>query len=378
VLGRVSMLGRPCVVHAVEAGGLYGLERMVLALLPSLRKRGFDARLLALNAPTDPGAALCERLAAKDVPVALAGAGRRFGAKSLFRAWGTLTRWEPAIVHTHGYKATIIVGAMALLQGRHTVKTQHAEALRYPQLAGRLRIESPLISRYDRLVAVSEGIQSEFLTRGFSKDRVRVIPNGIPTRVITPRSERQPSAPLRLLYLGRLVEGKDIHLLIEAVRRLTGQGHSLELIIAGDGPRREELEQQAAAGGLVPGIVRFLGFVGQPEGLLAEADMFVLPSQHEGVPISILEAMAFGLPIIASRVGGVPSVVRDGKEALLIQPGSQDGLDEALGKLVVDASLRTGLGRCARERFEASWTADVMADAYSDLYREVMGGLDHR
>jgi glycosyltransferase involved in cell wall biosynthesis len=366
------MVTRPCVVHAVEAGGMFGLERMVLALLPSLRTRGFDARLLALNAPTDPGAALCERLATEEVPVALAGSGGRLAARSLFRAWSTLTRWQPTIVHTHGYKATIIVGAMALLQGRRTIKTQHAEALRYPQLAGRLRIESPLITRYDRLVAVSEGIQTEFLTRGFAEDRVRMIPNGISRRANAPRPVRQPSAPLRLLYLGRLVEGKDVHLLIEAVRRLTAEGHSLELVIAGDGPKREELEQQAAAGGLAPPVVRFLGFVGETESLLAEADIFVLPSQHEGLPISVLEAMAFGLPIIASRVGGVPSAVRDGEEALLIPAGSQSALDEALRKLMEEPALRTRLGRCAQERFESSWTADVMADAYADLYRELM------
>lgn len=372
VFDRVPMSGGPCVVHAVEAGGMYGLERMLLALLPSLRMRGVDARLLALNAPTDPGAGLCELLSDEEVPVALAGSGRRLGTRSLYRAWVTLSRWQPAIVHTHGYKATIIVGAMALLQGRRTVKTQHAEALRHPRLARQLRIESQVVSRYDRLVAVSEEIRSELLTRGFAEDRVRVVPNGISRRAITPRTVRQPSAPLRLLYLGRLVEGKDVHLLIEAVRRLTAEGHPLELIIAGDGPRRVELEQQAATGGLVPGIVRFPGFVGEPENLLAEADIFILPSQHEGLPISILEAMAVGLPIIASRVGGVPSVVRDGKEALLIPAGSQDGLDAALRTLVMNVSLRTGLGRRAQERFEASWTADVMAEAYAALYREVM------
>jgi glycosyltransferase involved in cell wall biosynthesis len=374
VLSQVPISGGACVVHAVEAGRMYGLERMLLALLPKLRERGVDARLLALNAPADPGAALCERLSEEGVPVVLAGSGRRLATRSLYRAWVTLSRWQPAIVHTHGYKAAIVVGAMALVQGRHTIKTQHTEALKHPRLAKQLRIEARLTTRYDRLVAVSERIRAELLARGFAEDRIRVVPNGIRRPAIASRKVRPHSASVRLLYLGRLVPGKDVHLLIEAVRRLTQEGHALELVVAGDGPRRVELEQQAAAGGLGPGIVRFPGFVERPEDLLAEADIFVLPSQYEGLPISILEAMAFGLPIIASRVGGVPSVVRDGKEALLITAGSQDGLEEALRKLLVSTSLRVGMGRCAQERFEAAWTADVMADAYAALYGEVMAG----
>lgn len=365
---------RPCVVHVVAAGGMYGLERMVLALLPALRTRGVDARLLILNGPADPNAELGVRLAAEGVPVAFAATGPRLGPGDLANVWSTLARWQPAIVHTHGYKATILAGAVGLMQRRRTMKTQHAEALYYAKLAKRLRIEGLVARRFDRVVAVSEGVRREQLARGFREDRIRVIPNGISPPVIGNQSRAKGSTTARLLYLGRLVEGKDVHLLIDAVRRLDAEGLSVELLIAGDGPTRSELEAQAASGRLRAGTIRFLGFVSEPEKVLAEADVLVLPSQHEGLPISVLEAMACGIAIVASNVGGIGLAIRHQREGLLVPAGRQEPLEAAIRRLVLDPTLRAKLGTRARKRFQESWTAGIMADEYAALYAELITG----
>jgi glycosyltransferase involved in cell wall biosynthesis len=106
---------------------------------------------------------------------------------------------------------------------------------------------------------------------------------------------------------------------------------------------------------------------------MAASDVFVLPSQTEGLPIALLEAMSAGLPVVASAVGGIPSVVETEREALLVPPNDEDALHDALQRILADPALGQTLGRRARERFVAAYTADAMASRYDDLYRDVLG-----
>ena len=138
-------------------------------------------------------------------------------------------------------------------------------------------------------------------------------------------------------------------------------------MIVGEGPDRPRLEEEIEALGL-SGRVRLAGERRDVPELLAAADVFVLPSASEGLPVSVLEAMAAGLPVIASRVGGVPEQVSDGETGLLVEPGDPSDLTAALDRLIADPSLRRRLGAAGRARAEQAFDLDPFRRAHVELY----------
>lgn len=359
------------VLHVVESGGLYGIERMLLSLLPALRARGRDAELVCVGAADSPSREVGEAARARGVPVSYLGFRGRMSVSGLGRLARLIDERRPGILHLHGYKAAILGGLIGRVKRVPTLSTCHAEALHHPELATYVRIETQVIRRLQRVVAVSEPIANEVRGRGVSADRVRVIANGIEDP-LRGGLELPPHNANRLLVVGRLVTGKNVDVLIDLVARVHATHPNVELIVAGEGPLRPQLEAQARRTGLADAI-RFVGFVSDLPSIYGGAGLFVLPSSTEGMPISLLEAMAFGVPIVSTAVGSIPSVVRDGVEALLVPADDPDALYVALRRALDDGALRQSLAARARARFERSYTADAMADAYADLYDEMCG-----
>jgi glycosyltransferase involved in cell wall biosynthesis len=147
---------------------------------------------------------------------------------------------------------------------------------------------------------------------------------------------------------------------------------SIRLLIAGDGPERPRLVSEIARLGL-DGAVELLGTRGDVHELLAAADVFVLSSESEGMPMSVLEAMAAGLPVVASAVGGVPEVVRDGETGALVPPRDPVALAEAIRLLVADPALRQRFGDAGRRRVEREFAVADFRRAHLELYRAALG-----
>ncbi len=171
---------------------------------------------------------------------------------------------------------------------------------------------------------------------------VNLIPSVVSEEDIFPREDTCTGKPIRLLFVGRLVPVKGLKYLFQAVKLLIDQSLPFELRIVGDGYHRGQLESLAKELGLT-GHINFLGRV--PFGpelfhIYRESDIFVLPSLSEGIPKTLLEAMASGLPIVATRVGGVPDVVKDEETGLLVEPRSPEGLARAIARFAADSSLR--------------------------------------
>ena len=356
-------------LHAVSSGGMYGIERTLTALLPELRAAGWPAELLCLNAPGTAAAEVGERCAELGVPVHFVPIARGVRLGELRRIRDTLRSVRPALVHVHGYKATMLVGAIARMQGVPVVGTVHSEAASAPEISRHLRLEALVLRRLTRVVAVSAGVAADVVRRGVSKERVEVIRNGIP----------DPGAPVpskvaltTAVVIGRLVEPKNTHVAVQSLAILARQGVRLQLAIAGDGPERGALEALVQSLDLAS-QVRFTGFVAEVTPLLTSETIFVMPSRSEGIPIALLEAMALGLPIVASRVGGIPEVVEHERDALLVPPDDPDALASALATLIRDPSRARALGVAARARYEADFRASSMRQRYALLYDRVLG-----
>lgn len=173
----------------------------------------------------------------------------------------------------------------------------------------------------------------------------------------------------RLLFVGRLAAVKGVPVLFEAMDRLRGEFPDLEVTLVGDGPDRKALEREAPAG------VTFAGYRSQSEvaEMLRDSRALVLPSFAEGVPVVLMEAMASGLPVIATRIAGIPELVEEGRSGLLVPPGDAEALAEAIRRVLSDADLRDRMGAAGRERVLADFTSGTEAARLSQLLSTYMG-----
>jgi glycosyltransferase involved in cell wall biosynthesis len=218
------------------------------------------------------------------------------------------------------------------------------------------------VSEYDRRLALAADICSAEL--------LQVVPNGIPD--IDPILSADPGVePVRLVMVARFDQQKDHAGLLQALAGLTELVWSLDLI--GDGPRQEECRKLAASLQLTDRI-RFLGLRTDVSELLRQAQLGVLVSHWEGLPLTILEAMRAGLPMVASRVGGVSEAISDGETGFLIPRGDVALLRSRLRELIGDAALRRRLGSAGRRRFEAEFSAPRMIEQTLAVYGRALRG----
>ena len=181
-------------------------------------------------------------------------------------------------------------------------------------------------------------------------------------------------APFRLACVGQLQPAKGYHLLLEAVAAVVEAGRAVTLTVVGDGPDRDALRAHADRLALGP-RVSFVGALNQDavREVYGRADAFVLASFAEGVPVVLMEAMAAGVPCVATRITGIPELIRDGIDGLLVTPSSVDELAEAIGRLIDDPALRAALAASARRRVEERYNLTTNVQRLADVFRRRHG-----
>ena len=203
--------------------------------------------------------------------------------------------------------------------------------------------------------------------------RITVALNGVDTDFFQPSPNGRPQGPPVLLSVARLVPDKDHDTLLRAFARLAQRHPEAQLRLVGNGPRRQVLEQKVQNLGL-SGQVKFLPPEPDLRSLYHQADLFVLSSRAEALPNVILEAMAAGLPVVATRVGGVPEAVVPEATGLLVDPGDDTGLAGALARLLDDPAARRAMGRAARQRVLDHFSFPAMVNRHQDLWSRLLWG----
>jgi glycosyltransferase involved in cell wall biosynthesis len=259
------------------------------------------------------------------------------------------------------------------------VQTQHLPFLvTHPR---KRRAFHHAIEEVDRLIAVSEGLRRTYEGIGVASELFVTVPNGVaPQTSRMSRGEARqvlgldPDLPV-VLTIGRPTHMKGQRHLIDAVPDLTSRFPGLAVVLLGDGPLRGSLHTRAAALGVAE-RVHIPGHRPDARRLLAAADVFVLPSRHEGMPLAALEAMEAGLPVVATRVIGSAEVVADGVTGALVRPGDPTALEAAVGRLLADPELRRRQGAAGRRRYEAHFTRERMAVETAEVYESVLAGAE--
>jgi glycosyltransferase involved in cell wall biosynthesis len=198
---------------------------------------------------------------------------------------------------------------------------------------------------------------------------IKVIPNGVNTLQFKPLPKK--SSKTTLIYVGRLVKTKGVHILLEAFHQVLENGISADLIIAGDGPEREKLVSLTHKLGISNNTF-FHGSVKNVAPLLQKSDIFVLPSSVEGLPNALLEAMSCGLAVITTRVGGNTEIIENGINGLLIDPDDSQQLSITLIKIMKERETIEKLGRNARKTIETKFSIDNITTEYEKFYKELI------
>lgn len=361
------------IVHVVNSLGCGGAENLVLDLSRSMRAAGHDVFIISLSDRVEYTRKLADyRL--DHVSCGFSGTIYDMAAltRCLLKVRGHIQAFQPDIIHSHIFMADLISRLLVPPQARH-ITTLHRDEPWWlqPRLLSRLktRVEGFSARRgSDYFIAVSERAAELAKTcLGLDPARVDVVMNGIDTLAFQPR-RKTAAGPLVITHVARFYPEKAHHLIIETFKRLIGNGLSAELRLIGDGPLRGELEQQVSRTGLGQHI-RFLGIRQDVAALLQEADLFLLPSLREGLPISLLEAMATGLPCVVSDVGEMPNVIAHGSNGMVVSAGDQAALADAIGALAQDTALARRLGDAARRTVERHYSIENTARSYLDVYR---------
>lgn len=290
-------------------------------------------------------------------------------------AW-YLHREDIDVLHTHSTEAGIIGRLAGFLAGTPIVVHEiHGDPITADRhfLLNTFLLFAERISALlaDRIIVKSERIREMYLDRGIGRsEQYELIYHGVNIERFRETTEADPSnvsnnddAVCRLLFVGRLADGKGLFDLLTAVERLDG----IHLDIVGDGPLRSMLEETAYDRDLP---VDVLGYRDDIPKRMARADVFVLPSYREGTPRVITEALAAGLPVVATDIAGIPEQVDDGETGYLVEPGDIDALVTALQKLIDCPARRERFGASGRERVEA-FDITTAQERYRELYREL-------
>jgi glycosyltransferase involved in cell wall biosynthesis len=346
--------------------GQGGAERQLFYIASILQRSAAEVLVLSLTA----GELWESRLRAVGIPVRFVGSSR-LRLKRLLEITRTVRKFRPDIVqsqhfYTNGYSA--LAARLAGSRSVGGVRNDGCSELRdCGSVWGRVCLRLPVV-----LAANSRAAMRNLQCLGCPPAQLHYLPNVIDTHRFAPPGNRHGSVPL-ILGIGRLVPQKRFDRFLRVLALVQRSSHvPFQALIAGDGPLRAALEQQAREAGLFPGKLEFLGNVPEIESLYRKAHLLLLTSDHEGTPNVVLEAMASGLPVVATAVGGVPDLVQNGATGFVADAADEPRLTEALIQLLHDDALRLRMSHRARGFVEARHSLASLPAALQNLYGRVL------
>ncbi len=352
-----------------------GSQRQIVRLLLGLKQRGVEVELLYFRKPSF----LLDAVLSAGIPVHRIDKRGALDLRFLFALWRFLRHGRYDLVHGFSITAELWL-RLALCAVRWTLLVSSIRGLGLDDPRWTFRAKRWIVAGSAAVISNSAAGADLVAARSrVPRAKLEVVPNAVdlPPAIDADRRDAARKAlqlapeQLLILHVGRLVGFKNIGLLLRAMSRLP-DAEPVWLWLAGDGPEREFLEAQARELGLTA-QVRFLGERDDAPVLMQAADLLVSSSRDEGMSNSILEAMALGLPVVATAVGGSPELITDAQSGLLVPSEDEQALADAIGRMVDDPALRARLGAGARQVIETRFAPGAMVEQTLAIYRRCLG-----
>lgn len=366
------------VLHLIASRGLYGAERVVITLCKHADTARVEPVVGILRKNGTGGDQLLREIQALGITVEEIPYKTAFDMTQLLTLFKLVRLHRPQLIHTHEYKTNILGFCIARTLSIPIVSTVHA----LHKLRGKARIELRfslwLLKYFMAVMAVSEDVRDQLQALGIPKKKIITIKNVPPlsekvtiNKMSSFREELVIPLQRKLIgFVGRLIHAKGCDLLIHAIASIGRNAHDCCLVIVGEGPERASLEQLAKKVG-ISDIVSFCGFRSDTEYIYGSLDLLVLPSREEGTPLVMLEGMSQGVPIVATRVGGIPEVIKDRVNGLLVPSDDLSALAEA----IVESLSRPNETRKrvleAKKTVKESYNLEAWIKKYQDVYDRV-------
>jgi glycosyltransferase involved in cell wall biosynthesis len=355
-----------------------GAERVAVHIAKGLDPDRYKAAILSLGPRV--GSDLERLLDEARIEIKCLGKTPGFDHRMYLRLLRLFSDWQPDIVHTHIQVLRYVLPTTLVFRNTRFVHTVHN--LAEYEVEPRARWIQRYSFRHGVVpIAVAEKVALS-LRQLYQIQECKVILNGIPTsqyarprltREEWRRRERFEDEDVLFVSVARFAPQKNHALLLNAFASGPGHDSKAHLVLVGDGQNREQLEAQARDLG-IRNQVRFLGLRTDISEVLGAMDVFVLSSDFEGNPLSVMEAMASGLPIVSTAVGGIPDLVEDRKQGMLVRAGDVNDLARSMALLMREEETRRGFGRAAALRAREQFDVSKMVEAYEEVYNEMVQG----
>ncbi len=367
---------RPTVCHVLHGLRVGGAE----VLATRMARRFVNHR--SIFACLDERGTLADELQRDGFAVHLLGRRAGFDPRCAVRLARLLRREKVEVIHAHQYGPFLYSLVARMFCRRPGILfMEHGRPFPdYPR-PKRIAANRLLLKRSDRVVAVGDAVRQALVdNEGIARERIDVIYNGVDLAPFAATAGRRGQVRRELgfgdrefvaMQIARLDALKDHATAVRTFQRVWRHDAHARLVIVGEGPERPTIEQHVRRLGLTA-VVRLLGVRSDVPRLLAGADVCLLTSVSEGIPLTLIEAMAAALPVVATRVGGVAEVVEHEVTGLLAPAGDDVALAAHLVRLANDPTLRSQMGRSGRERAAARFSEDAMLRRYADLYDEMI------
>lgn len=367
------------ILHLISSLGLFGAEQVLLNLASGMKDA--EAQVGVLHNAHNPHLEIFEEAKKRGLPVVCFRCGGRFDIRTVLEIRKYIRQNGVDVLHTHNYKADIFGFLATRFAGMRWVATNHLWHETDRKLMFYEWLDALAFRFADKITAVSPDIKDDLVRRGVRGNGIQVIANGIDVEKFSAAGGRRSAARAEFGFgehdfvigtIGRLSPEKGHAILLTAAREIVAGEENARFLIVGDGPLREGLEQESRRLGLGDKVV-FGGVQKDMPKIYAAIDLLAMPSLAEGLPMTLLEAMAARVPAVLTEVGGIPDVISNGESGLLIPSGDAWALTEAILKLIGSSSLRQRLAEGAYKTVSQNYSTPRMAAEYRAVYADVIG-----
>lgn len=361
------------ILHVLAPGAAGGVESVVRVLATRFHRLGHDVHVAAVAPSAEAAAGFIHALRDAGVAVTTLDVPGRAYVRERTLVAALCRSLRPDVVHTHGYRADLIASSAARARRIPTVTTVHG--FTGGDFKNRVyeHLQQRAFRRFDAVVAVSRPLVARLSANGIARDRLHFLPNAYAAEAtLLDRDAARERLGIRddafrAGWVGRLSQEKGPDVFVDALAQLDA-GQAVAASVLGDGAERDAVRARAASLGVAPQIT-WHGVVPNAGQLLAAFDVLVLSSRTEGTPMVVLEAMAAGVPIVATHVGGIPDMLSS-REALLVAPDDPAALAAAIRAVRADPAAAAERARAARCRLAVQFGVEPWLERYAAIYRQ--------